>query len=240
MKILIYILLTLLIFYILYAYKHTQNLVQIGTAVATNTTPYTQVGSSGKQFLVIGDSTAVGVGATNPSESIAGRIGQDYPTVSIKNLGVSGAKTNEIVPTLVALKDESFDFILIQIGGNDIVRFTNLSELKNSINNVIIEAKKHSDTVILMTSGNVGTAKLLPIGTRFLFTKRTEAVRETFMSSSKINGVEYVDLYRATKDDPFAKDPEIFYAKDSFHPSSKGYADWYTFLKRTMDTISFQ
>jgi len=88
---------------------------------------------------------------------------------------------------------------------------------------------------MLMTSGNIGTAKLLPFGTRWFFTKRTRKVREIFMEAAETHSTPYVDIFREVKEDPFAQDPKRYYAKDIFHPSSEGYADWYTFVRMKLD-----
>ena len=242
MKIIFLILLVLLLVYLFVVYIQTRHLIAISDDLASNaevfSREYDTKNDAEKSFLVIGDSTAVGTGALRKEESIAGRLGFDYPRASIINLGVNGSKTNELIPRLTSLGDKQYDFILIQIGGNDIVRRTKLVELKQSIDAVLSEAKKHSDNVMLMTSGNVGIAKLLPFGTRFIFTKRTRAVREIFIEISEKNQVLYVDIFRESKDDPFAQNPEKYFSEDFFHPSSEGYADWYTFVRTQLDTLS--
>jgi len=228
----------LFLFYILFVYTQTSNLISISTDLASNAVAFSKEFGSEKHFLVIGDSTAVGTGATSAEDSIAGRLGSDYPQASITNLGINGSKTQELIPRLTSLGDKHYDFILIQIGGNDIVRRTNLAELKQSIDTVLFEAKKRADVVMLMTSGNIGTAKLLPFGTRWFFTKRTRQVREIFMKAAQIHNMPYVDIFRETKEDPFAQDPKKYYAEDIFHPSSEGYADWYTFVRMELDNFS--
>jgi lysophospholipase L1-like esterase len=219
------------------SYFQMQKLIALGTGLADEAIAFSRVLEAGPQFLVIGDSSAVGVGASKSADSIAGRIGADYPQASITNLGVNGAKTAELLPRLESL-ELHYDFILIQIGGNDIVRRTDLSELESSIDAILEEALKHTDQLVLMTSGNVGTSKLLPYLTRWFFTQRTRDVREIFMNAAKKHDVEYVDLFREKSDDPYAQDPAKYYSADFFHPSSDGYEDWYQFVSAKLEEIS--
>ncbi|MBI4458418.1 SGNH/GDSL hydrolase family protein, partial [Candidatus Uhrbacteria bacterium] len=182
-------------------------------------------------ILVIGDSTAVGTGAEDPSLSIAGRLGADFPEAEIVNLGVNGARTKELLPRLAALKGRRFELILIQVGANDIVHGTNLTKLEGDIARVMDAAARLGKRVLLLTSGNVGTAHALPIGTRWFFTRRTRQVRELFMRIAKEKDVRYVDLFREPDKDPFALDPMRYYAADWYHPSGEGYRDWYDHIK---------
>lgn len=205
--------------------------IALGLRIAENTVAYTQSPPNSIQHIVVvGDSTAVGVGASDPKHSISGLIGKEYPNIQITNLGVSGAKVQDVFAQLDTLKPGSVDCILIQIGGNDIVRFTDLQQLEHDLELLISTAQTHSKHVVVMTSGNVGTATIFPAGTRWIFGIRTRQVREVFLKATEKMHVQYVDLYKEKNQDPFAQDPVRYYAKDSFHPSSDGYAVWYTSL----------
>ena len=80
----------------------------------------------------------------------------------------------------------------------------------------------------------VGTALLLPWGTRWLFERRTRAVRNIFIEAAGHYGAQYIDLFREHAKDPFYKNPRYYYAADLFHPSSAGYADWYAIMQPTL------
>ena len=151
MKIIFFIPLVFLLVYLFAVYKQTSYLINISANLTLDARSFSRESAAGKNFLVIGDSTAVGAGAANQNDSIAGRLGSDYPEANIANLGVNGSKTHELIVRLTSLGDKRYDFILIQIGANDIVRRTNLAELKQSIDIVLVEAKKHADQVMLMT-----------------------------------------------------------------------------------------
>ncbi len=213
-------------------YLATKRLINIGRVLAMKARPFSRTKpDSGMSILVIGDSTAVGTGASSPEHSLAGLLGVHFPNASIENRGVNGAKTRELIERLKKLSDRHFDLIMIHIGGNDVVRFTERKELKHDIDSVLRLAKQLADKVVLVSTGNVGTAKLLPYGTRWLFTWRTRQVREILKSAAVKQGVSYADLFREHANDPFALEPRKYYAADFFHPSDAGYLDWFTLIK---------
>lgn len=214
----------------------TRRLIAIGTELANKAVPFSRKNGS-QNILVLGDSTAVGTGASTSSTSLAGLLGSFYPSASIENRGVNGSKTRDLLKRN-DLRGDRYDLVMIHIGGNDTVRFTNLDELTKDIGTVIDNAKKHSDNIVIVSTGNVGTARLLPLGTRWLFTLRTKQVRDIFKKTAVEKEVTYVDLYREPNRDPFAMDPQKYYAADSFHPSDAGYADWFSLIKKELpDTI---
>ena len=212
---------------------HTNKLIRIGRNQTAATAAYERPLSDPKHnILIVGDSSAVGVGAVPPEGSVAGRLAADFPTANVTSVAVSGSKVADAIKQLEGLpSDADYDLILIQIGGNDIVRRTPYQQLETDIPKLFTLAKQHSDNVIQLSCGNVGTSKLLPLGTRWYFTLRTKKVRSIFMPLATEAGVHYIDLYRPRANDPYAHDPKRYYSPDFFHPSADGYGDWYSLVK---------
>ncbi|MCH8049337.1 hypothetical protein IH979_01340 [Patescibacteria group bacterium] len=238
MKFILIIIVLVFIFIVIQAVI-TKRRINIGIELVKKTIPFSrEIQDAEIRILVIGDSTAVGVGAERPELSIAGRVAETFPEASIVNAGVSGERTRDLSARLEVL-EEHYDLIMLHIGGNDIVRFTNLKELEANISQVLELATSKADHVTLTTSGSLGTAKLLPLGSRTLYEHRTRKVRAIFMQAAEKHRVPYVDLFREKKDDPFAQDPKKYYAVDIFHPSGEGYGDWYTFIVKILERIDF-
>lgn len=219
--------LAILSIYLAIEYLHTSYLIRIGEGLAAAAVPFSRTTTSSQRILIIGDSTAVGTGASSPETSLAGLLGGHYPQARIENLGVNGSKIHDLITRFTSVENERYDLIEIHIGGNDIVRFTELTKVEQDVKTVLSQARKLSNNVVLVTSGNVGTSLLLPTPSRLLFTKRTRSVREIFIRVAKEQDVSYVDLFHEAKEDPFAKDPSKYYAKDFFHPSDAGYQFWF-------------
>jgi lysophospholipase L1-like esterase len=233
------VLLIILTIYILYAYIRTKNFIRIGNELANKAVAYEQLPEDAKiKILTIGDSSVVGTGASGPKNSIAGLLGKDYPNAEIINLGVNGSKVKELISRFKKLKGQKFDLVLVHIGGNDIVRRTDLEDFKKDLSTVFDLAKNNSENVISFHGGNVGTAGLFPFGTRWIFSYRTYQIRNIYMELAKEKGVRYLDLWRNKENDPFALDMRAYYARDLFHPSDEGYQDWYSFVKIELEKIS--
>ena len=204
-------------------------LMQRGSSVSESAKRFEQViEHATRTFVVMGDSTAVGTGAGNPHESVAGRIGKDFPESTVRNYGINGLKAEGLVQELKKLPEEKVaDVLIVQIGGNDILRFTELAKLRKDITEVLHEAALRADTVIVMSTGNVGSAPAFGMLTSKLYEWRTRQVRALFIELTTKKEVSYVDLFIERKDDPFVADPKTYHSPDGLHPSGTGYGLWY-------------
>lgn len=228
----------LLVVLVGYETIHTRKLISVGVGLADAAVPFERILPDAElHILVIGDSTAVGTGAQSPETSLAGLVGQKFPDASIRNLGVNGARTADLIPRLEVLEGQHYDLIMLHIGGNDTVYHTDLTVLEKDIKRVLDLSQQLGDRVILTSTGNVGTALLLPFGTRWQFERRTRKVRDIFMAAAQERDIYYSDIFRERNNDPFAQDPFQYYAVDLFHPSDVGYADWFTFIEPGLEGI---
>jgi len=204
-----------------------------GMKFAAASVPFdVRIPNANHRILVVGDSTGVGTGADRPQDSIAGRIFRDYPDVEIVNRARNGAKVEDVIEQLHNFVSQTFDIVLVQAGGNDILRFTDLDKLRRIIVEVLGAAENIGTHVIFISTGNVGSAPAFFAPVNWIYTRRTRKVRQVFMEEAGRAGVEYVDLFKEKKDDPFWQEPERFYASDFLHPGSAGYSLWYEELKR--------
>lgn len=190
------------------------------------------------KILVAGDSTGVGTGARDPLDSIAGRIYRENPGVHITNRSGNGATARDILLKLQSEPEKDFTLVLVQVGGNDILRFTNLDTLSDVITRVLQSAATKGSHVIFMSTGNVGLAPAFPPPLSWIYTWRTRKVRAIFMEAAGTTGAEYVDLFRERREDPFLREPSLFYAADFLHPGSEGYRIWYEELKGQTSLMS--
>lgn len=193
------------------------------------TSPYTQDGTD-KTLHVLGDSTGYGTGVRDAKDSIAGRIGQDYPILRITNDSVNGRTIGELVSVVENLSGR-YDVILLQIGGNDVIQSRSASDVERELATIFSKLKTHTDHIIMMSSGNVGGATIFDETKAKQMQQQTLLLREVFMKTSAENGVSYVDLYVAPKEDLFILESERYLAMDGLHPSAAGYGLWYEKLR---------
>lgn len=232
-----FLILAIITLYAIIAGVRLRHYIRIGNALADSAVAYTQSPAQPTaHVLFLGDSSAVGVGASTPALSVPGRLGADYPHIAIENIAVSGAKVADAAAQLPTASRDNYDAIIIQVGGNDIVRFTNLEQSAQTAQELVSQAQQLSDTVIILHSGNVGTSRIFPLPIRYLYQRRTLQLRASYQQLAQQDGVYYVDIFRDAPADPFATDPSTYYAADFFHPGDAGYADWYTLIHTVLLT----
>lgn len=199
-----------------------------GRELTTESQPFERdLPQADRRLLVIGDSTAVGTGASHPHDSVAGRLAQALPDIAVINLARDGARIQDVLAQLRNAPGEDFDVVLIQAGGNDILRFTPPTQLRETTSALLKTARSRADTVVMMTTGDVGTAPAFPIPLDWLFSWQTRRARAVFLDLAAEHAIEYVDLFVPSRNDPFRSEPERFHARDGLHPSSEGYRMWF-------------
>lgn len=185
------------------------------------------------KLLIVGDSTAVGTGAASPASSLGGRIAAAYPFVRIENRATDGAKFADVAKQLDDAKQidaELFDVVLVQAGGNDVIRLTGEEKLRADIDRVAELAKARARTVILMPAGNVGNAPFFFRPLAWWMTQRSRTLHALVSQAAVRTGAVYVNLFQERAEDPFVKDPSLN-ASDGLHPSDAGYGVWYQVLR---------
>ncbi|WOJ92594.1 SGNH/GDSL hydrolase family protein [Congregibacter variabilis] len=187
---------------------------------------------SQRKILVVGDSTAVGTGATSAKDSIAGRIAADFPGTTVLNLARDGVLTAAVPAQLERAPQDQYDLIVMQVGGNDALRFTRRNHLREAIESSLTAATAVSPQVLLVSVGDLGEAPSVPWPLSKLLSYRSRVVRDIFLEAASNKNVHFLDLLRLSKEgSPFKKNPKKYYAKDGLHPSSDGYGVWYQNLR---------
>jgi lysophospholipase L1-like esterase len=184
------------------------------------------------RVLVVGDSTGVGTGALRAEDSIAGLLASEFPDITITNRARNGAKAADALRQLETLpQDRRFEAILVHVGGNDILRTTPLPQLEVDIKATLRAARARSDTVIFMSTPNVGLCPVFFPPFSWLLTMRTRRCRDIFLRVSAELDVTYIDLFRERRDDIFSRDPRRYFADDRLHPSTESYRAAYEAIR---------
>lgn len=191
------------------------------------------------KFLVAGDSTAEGVGAEEPINTVAGRFHQDFPQAKIVNLGQEGYKIKDVKQSLKQVEGE-FDLVILHAGANDILYFTSFEEAKRNMRSLLNEAKSLSDNVVLITSGNIGLSPILPFPVGWYYSKRSKKYLNAFEDIAQEEDVAFVDIYNSEKNDLFEEEPDKYYAHDRIHLSDQGYGLWYEEIRGTMEEANIK
>lgn len=197
----------------------------VGEARAFSTHP----AEARTRWLVAGDSTAVGVGASRPEDSVAGRIAAANPGVVIANVGRSGAKYDEVAAQLARIH-HPYDVVLVQAGGNEALSLRDLDEVEGDLRAVLAHARRIAPRVVFMPAGNEGNSPMFLWPLAAAIKHRARALYAMESRVAREHDVVFVDLFAPEADDPFMRDPGRFFARDGLHPSSEGYRLWYEAL----------
>lgn len=226
----------ILLLYACYVFYPIYQAINVSALLINNTKAFEQHPlNPNKYILVAGDSNAVGVGANDPSESIAGRLGHQFPNADITNLGLSGAKLKDLLFVLKKQNKKHYDLIILHIGGNDITHFTPYDTIRVELAEVISLSNKLSPKTILLTAGNIGNAPMFYWPLSAIITDRTLGVREIFIDeAAKNKAVSYIDLFKNREDDELVKNLKKNYSPDMFHLSGAGYEIWYHSIKKEL------
>ncbi len=233
MKIFITIILVLALLCAYTAYSFVRK-VRTSRALADRAVPYSLVGERGVSVLVLGDSTAVGVGADKPDESLPAHLARKVGATQLDNFAVSGARVRDLAHQVQNIRKEKYNYILIGIGANDVIRFGDASEVAQHLK-VILSGLPVRDHLIVYMAGDIGATQLFP---RFLndqYSNRTHAFHAAFNEVVSESGGTYVNLYEEPNTDPFRKDPKTYLAADGLHPTSAGYKLWFERMSAALD-----
>ena len=185
------------------------------------------------RLLIVGDSTGVGTGASAPQASLAGLLAQAFPRLRIDNRARDGATFEGVVQQLQA-DSARYDAVLIQAGGNDVIRLRGDDAVRADIDRATALAAARADRVWLMPAGNVGNAPFFFPPLSSLMTSRAERLHGFIQAAAQRHGAVYVNLFQAPENDPFVQIPGL-HARDGLHPSDAGYQVWFDELLRQAD-----
>lgn len=199
---------------------------RIGQAadLARKSTPFQQRPAEATvSLLIVGDSTGVGTGASSPEASLAGLLGRAHPRLRIDNRARDGATFADVLRQFEGT--QRYDLVLIQAGGNDVIRLRSDEDVRADIDRATALARERSERVVLMPAGNVGNAPFFFPPASWLMTDRARRLHTFVRESATRHGAVVVDLFKEKADDPFAQTPELN-AVDGLHPSDAGYRVW--------------
>lgn len=187
-----------------------------------------------QRILIAGDSTAQGVGAQKPINSVAGRFHQEFPKAEIINLGESGYKIKDAKQSLEEVNGK-LDLVILHAGANNILYFSSFKKARKDMKELLSEARKLSDNVVLITSGNIGKSPILPFPIGWYYSVRSKKYLNAFEKIAEEKDVAFVDIYNSPKSIKFEENPNKYYAPDKLHLSGEGYGLWYEEIRGTME-----
>jgi lysophospholipase L1-like esterase len=181
------------------------------------------------KLVVLGDSTAAGVGASSPADAyptrLARKLAEDGFRVHLDALGVSGARVADVlhrqVPAALAARP---DVVFVGIGANDSIHLTPLDSVYRDMLATIDRLESTGARVVVAGAPDMRAAAFLePL--RSLSGWRGRLVEGKIASAARARGVPVVPLAKRTGR-VFGRNPDRYNSADDFHPSGAGYGLW--------------
>jgi lysophospholipase L1-like esterase len=184
------------------------------------------------RLLIVGDSTGVGTGASSPRDSVAGLLAREFPRLHIENRSRDGATLADVARQLGG--SARFDMVLVQAGGNDVIRPGPVADLRGDVDRIVALAQERAGQVVLMPAGNIGNAPFFRAPLSWWMSWRSRQLHRFVREAAERQAAVYVNLFHEAADDPFVAEPGLS-ARDGLHPSDAGYRAWFEALVSQAD-----
>ena len=188
------------------------------------------------KLFVIGESTVAGLGARTHKEALAGqfakhlsaRIGRPVRWNVVGKNGVTARRTiDELLPQM---PDERFDYILVGLGGNDVMKLSSPKKWRRDMTELLGRIReKHPDVPIFLS--NCPMIVMSPV--------IPQPIKALLWELSRMHNANAIEFSREMNRVYYYRQPamvklEGFFA-DGIHPSEQGYADWSEAMMKFFD-----
>lgn len=184
-------------------------------------------GDHAAKLFVLGESTVAGLGARTHDLALAGQFAKylsqhlERP-VDWKVLGKNGVTARRTIEELVPqMPDETFDYILLGLGGNDVMKLSSPRKWRADMLELIgIMRERDPDAIIFISNcPMIVVSPAIPQPIKFLLWELSKMHNENIIEFT--SGMKNVFYFPQ----PVQLDYAGFFA-DGIHPSEQGYSDW--------------
>lgn len=192
------------------------------------------VGGNGAQSLrlvLLGDSTALGVGVERVTETVGGQLATllaDAPggrRVELSSVAVSGSRSSDLgIQVARALVGIRPDVAVVLVGGNDAIHFGRPNEAAEHLAAAVRRLRAVGVAVVVGTTPDLGAARAFPPPLRQLVGWQGRRLARAQAAATESAGGVPVDLAEQTGA-VFRADAGT-YCHDGYHPSADGYRVW--------------
>ncbi|MFA1545271.1 SGNH/GDSL hydrolase family protein [Actinomadura chokoriensis] len=186
------------------------------------------------RVVVIGESTAVGVGASRHAEALPGFLAEALRerlrrSVAWSVSGENGATARRITGGVVPPADGSApDLVVVTVGINDLIRRRPLRRWAADMAELVgvLRSRYGQATVLVAGMPPVHRFPAIPQPLRYVLGVRARTMDRIMREAARAGGAVHAPM-----DEAMARDRGLF-ASDGFHPSPAGYRAWAQDLAR--------
>jgi len=182
------------------------------------------------QLVIIGDSSAAGLGADHGSQTVgaivaAGLAALTGRQVRLTNAAVVGAESSDLERQLATALEDVMrpDVVVIMVGANDVTHRIDRSTAVRHLEQTVRRARALGSEVVVGTCPDLGTIEPVPQPLRLLirrWSRDLAAAQTVAVVEAGGRTVSLGDLLGPE----FASSPAEMFSRDRFHPSAAGYA----------------
>ncbi|MBK8465352.1 MAG: SGNH/GDSL hydrolase family protein [Chloracidobacterium sp.] len=184
-------------------------------------------GNDAAKLFVIGESTVAGLGARTHELALAGQFAKQLSqhlgrSVEWKVLGKNGVTARRTIDELLPqMPDERFDYILVGLGGNDVMKLSSPVKWRCDMIELLgLLRTRNPETVIFITNcPMIVLSPIMPFPIKTILWKLSRMHNDNIREFTR--DMERVFYYPQ----PVDVRVEGFFA-DGIHPSEQGYSDW--------------
>ena len=182
------------------------------------------------ELVVLGDSSAAGMGADAPRETVGATIAAGVAAltgrpVRLTNRAVVGAESSDLERQLANALEEVDrpDVVVVMVGANDVTHRSDRSTAVHHLETTVRRVRALGGEVVVGTCPDLGTIQPVQQPLRLLmrrWSRDLAAAQTVAVVEAGGRTVSLGDLLGPE----FAASPHEMFSKDRFHPSATGYA----------------
>jgi lysophospholipase L1-like esterase len=176
---------------------------------------------------VVGESTVAGLGARDHAHGLAGQFALNlskylHRSVHWKVLGKNGVTARQTIEELLPkMPDERLDYVLLGIGGNDVMKLSSPVRWRRDMQDLLARLRERQPEAVIFISNcpMIILSPVIPEPSKSLLWQLSRMHDENIKEFTRdIDRVVYYPQPVGVKLDGFFA--------DGIHPSERGYADW--------------
>jgi lysophospholipase L1-like esterase len=188
-------------------------------------------GTGSLRLVLLGDSTALGVGVERVTETVGGQLATllaDAPggrRVELSSVAVSGSRSSDLGTQVArALVGVRPDVAVVLVGGNDAIHFGRPGEAAEHLASAVRRLRGVGVAVVVGTTPDLGTARAFPPPLRQLV--GWQGRRLARAQTAAVNSAGGVPVDLAAQTGAVFRADAGTYCHDGYHPSADGYRVW--------------
>jgi lysophospholipase L1-like esterase len=181
-------------------------------------------GNPARRVLVIGESTAAGVGVETHDQGLASQLAKQIhertgQTTAWHTFGVNGIRLGTLLQELETADLPEADVVLLSMGVNDTTGFTPRFRFRQQLRALRrLLAPRYSGPILLLSVPPMHRFTALPSPLRYVMGWRAMQLDRIYQQLARDASADFGYLNY-----PTVTDPDLL-ASDGYHPSPKGYA----------------